>query len=81
MRAISLSNDGKYLAGCGYDKIGVWELESGKLVSLVTILGTWVNSISISPDEKYVITGDNNKVVKVWELATRSLVKTLGLHD
>jgi len=39
-----------------------------------------VNSVAISPDGKYVISGSDDNTVKVWELATGRLVRTLKRH-
>ena len=57
----------------------VWDVRSGRVMQRVQA-ETWINSVSLSPDGRYLITGgsehpetERNEVV-LWELATAALV-------
>jgi WD40 repeat protein len=39
-----------------------------------------VNSIAISPDGKTLISGSNDKTIKLWNLGTGDLIGTLSEH-
>ena len=36
-----------------------------------------VNTVAISPDGKYIVSGSRDKSIKVWELSSGRVVKTL----
>jgi WD40 repeat protein len=42
---------------------------------------SFINSVTISPDSQTVITGSADKTIKVWDLATGAILRTLTGHD
>jgi WD40 repeat protein len=77
VNSISLSADDKLLVSGGRDhKVLVWdvatrtpvmELPDGAMISHVRVRASWVNSVAWSPDNKYIVSGDGNGCVCVWE--------------
>jgi len=41
----------------------------------------YVNSIAISYDDKYIVSGHNGNIIKIWDFKTGKLLKTLGGGD
>jgi WD40 repeat protein len=39
-----------------------------------------INSVGVSPDGKYVVSGSRDKTIKVWSMMTGECVKTLKGH-
>lgn len=49
--------------------IKIWDMNTGEeLKSLIGHGGTEIYSVGVTPDERYLITGDNNGVLKCWDL-------------
>lgn len=71
---------GVQILTCGTDrKIAYWETLDGSLVREIegSMAGT-LNTISISHDGQYFLTGSEDSIVKLWEYRTASTIR-LGL--
>ncbi|MBD0371838.1 MAG: WD40 repeat domain-containing protein [Pyrinomonadaceae bacterium] len=68
VRGVAFSPDGKYLATSSWgDKTArVWEVETGKLVSVLGEHQGPVPNVAFSPDGNYIVTASNDKQVRVW---------------
>lgn len=75
---ITFSPNGQLLAaGTLQDGVKLWNVRDRILVAS---LGTGdVRSLAFSPDSRYLVTGDSGEqsVVRIWELAEATLVRTL----
>lgn len=72
-KALSLTPDGRFVAGIDGGKMIVWEVESGAIVyQLKHGFGRMLRDISFSPDGRFLATGDDLKEVRVWETPGRS---------
>jgi len=82
--AVCVTFDCKYIISGSYDgTIKVWEFATGKL--LRSLCPKWtresVNSVTITPDGKYIVSGSNNtNSIKVWEFATGKLQSKFCMH-
>lgn len=81
VRALSASNDGKYLAAAGSDGfVRIWDNLSGR------VLKTWmahqgaVEAIKFSPDGKSVATGGQDKLAKLWDWLKGNELKSYVGH-
>lgn len=86
VRAVAITPDGRRaVCACGTrfrdrgspDKaheaentIKVWELESGALVRTLKGHTASVNAVAITPDDKTLVSGSSDSMIKVWELST-----------
>ena len=89
--SIAISPDGKYIvSGDGtfrlipqkdFGIIKIWDFKSG--VCLNTLEGStrYVNSIAISPDGKYIVSGGSDNTIKIWNIKTGESLKTLAGHS
>ncbi len=63
-----LSHNKKYLISVA-NSIKIWDLETGKnIISLIGHNKEEIYSIAITPNEKYVLTGDKKGIIKIWDL-------------
>lgn len=92
---VSFSKDGKFLA-TGCNKLTqVFSVETGDLVarlndeSSISTNGSYdtdtgdlyIRSVCFSPDGKFLATGAEDKIIRIWDLATRTIVKYLKGHE
>ncbi len=54
----------------------VWELASGELLQTLSGHEDGVGAVTVSRDGKWVVSGSNDRTVKVWELITGRLQAT-----
>ncbi|TAE59283.1 MAG: WD40 repeat domain-containing protein [Nostocales cyanobacterium] len=85
-----LSEDGRILVTGSYRKIKIWHLSSlrgRKKIHEVQPIYTLkahshiVNSLVMTANSKYLISGSQDKNIKVWKLATGELIHTLKSHQ
>lgn len=55
--------------------IRVWEIATGRQVKAFHKSGNWVETIAITPDGKYVISGHYEDSARMWEIASGRQVK------
>lgn len=73
--------DGKYLIAMSYTlNMGVWEVETGKLVKELPTDSELIQSLAVSKDGKYVAGAGFQNVVKVWDFETTKRVAELKGH-
>lgn len=77
-----LSNDGKKAF---YKKLNdlIVAVDTENLQNLYTLKGhtNQINCVEVSPDNTKIATGSVDKTIKIWDLATGSLLYTLTGHD
>ncbi len=67
---ISASHDGS---------VRIWNIETGELQGSLKV-GAAVTAIAASPNSNLFITGDRNGKIKMWDLATDKLIRSIPLH-
>ena len=55
----------------------MWGLDTGKLLSTLKGHSDSVRSVTISPDNKKVVSGSDDNSIKVWELDTGRLLNDI----
>ncbi len=56
-----------------------WDIRSGKLLDIWPKGdGAVISSLSFSPDSKYILAGDNNGIVQIWEAHSYRPVQTFN---
>ena len=91
VNAVAVTPDSKYvISGSGDKTLKVWDLQTGSILCTLTGLAIrcdgnctltghsdWVHAVAVTPDSKYVISGSSDSRLKVWDLQTGSILRTL----
>ncbi len=90
--SITISPDGKYILSAGYGIQGesdpanppfalkLWEVATGKEIRTFTGHKSGVKSVALSPDGRYVLSGDESGKLKLWDVSTGKEIRTVK-HD
>jgi WD40 repeat protein len=83
VRSIDFSPDGSLFAASyeetrGKDKVIIWDVVSGKMLTTLDIYKTGVNTIDFSPDGKLLATGSSDNMIALWDTKSWKLSKTLS---
>jgi WD40 repeat protein/tRNA A-37 threonylcarbamoyl transferase component Bud32 len=97
VNSVTISPDGQTLVSGSNDKtIKIWNLQNDyninnftffplfledKLKTTLTGHTDRVNSVAISPDGQTLVSGSNDKTIKIWNLKTGALKTTLAGHS
>ena len=73
---VTFSPDGQTLAGTVNNGIHFWDVATGELRSQLKGDQDAFHSVAYTPDGQHLITGDYNKVLKVWDLKTMQCLRT-----
>ena len=77
--SLTLSPTGRYIASSGKGHLRVWELESGQLLHTFKVEGQ-VWTTAFSPDGQYLVSGGEDKLLRIWDLERRSQTGQLDGH-
>ncbi|MBN2147207.1 MAG: serine/threonine protein kinase [Anaerolineales bacterium] len=88
--SVSLSRDGRYCFSASLDKtLRLWDISALLNDAVGTARCLWVyeghgdeyhRTVCISADGRFALSGNNDKTIQLWELATGQLVRTLAGH-
>lgn len=73
--AVAFSPDGTLLAGAGTsisteNQLTLWDSATGKVIRLFPAQGDDVNAVAFDPTGTLIVTGGDDKTVRIWEVAT-----------
>ncbi|MCE9534160.1 MAG: WD40 repeat domain-containing protein [Planctomycetes bacterium] len=68
VRSVAWSADGKLIASAGGNDIHIWTADDGKLVHTLKGHTAAVNSVSIREDSKALVSGSDDRSIRVWDL-------------
>ncbi|KAI3337397.1 WD40-repeat-containing domain protein [Xylariaceae sp. AK1471] len=84
---VRFSHDGKYVAtGCNRSA-QIYDVTSGEKVCVLQdenadVTGDlYIRSVCFSPDGKYLATGAEDKLIRVWDIASRTIRNTFAGHE
>lgn len=82
VRTVAFSPDGRFIASGGEDmKVILWDVKSGKKLSVTKAHKDEVVSIAFSPDGKRLVTGGWDNVVNVIDVPTGRILMRLKAHQ
>jgi len=77
---ITISPDGKYLLSKNFKTLKLWDIETRKEIWTSVELPNYIQSIALSPNSKYALSGEQDGAVKIWDVSTGTEKKTLIGH-
>lgn len=84
---VRFSHDGKYVAtGCNRSA-QIYDVNTGEKLCVlqdesIDLNGDlYIRSVCFSPDGKYLATGAEDKLIRVWDIATRTIRNTFSGHE
>ena len=82
INAISLSSDGRFLAGTGDNgSLYIWDVNNNFSAKEVTGISTSpLTSVEFGPDGRLLVTGDAVGVVKLYDTSAGMVIRTLSGH-
>jgi len=80
VRTLALSHDGSLIVSAGTDVIRVWLSVDGVLLNKLVAGNQAVNSLDLTPDKLYLVTGGHDQHVRVWQLNTGECVRDFIGH-
>jgi WD40 repeat protein len=93
VNSVAISSDNSKIVSGSYDKtIKVWDLNTGRLLKTLKGHSSRVNSVAISSDNSKIVSGSGaflvdrlvgsrDNTIRVWDLNTGRLLKTLKGHS
>ncbi len=73
--------NGELLAIASANRITIWSLETRELIKTYSARSKWIRSIDISTDGKWLVAGDQDRLIHLWNLKTDELVHSLHGHQ
>ena len=81
IKTVSLAARDQLLISGGLNNaVQVWNLQTGKLIKVLSGHTNTVNQVTVSPDGRFIASASKDRTIKVWSLATGNLVQTLKGH-
>ncbi len=78
--SMTMSPDGKHALSGSHLTHDYFDLTTGKVITTLKGHTNFVNSVAISKDGKYALTGSNDKTISYWDLETGEIIKVLKGH-
>jgi WD40 repeat protein len=79
MRDVKYSQDSLYIATAATDKVKIWEVSSGRLVSVLQHEQN-LRTVEFSPDGKHIATGSRDSTARIWNIVSGAELARLRHH-
>lgn len=73
--------NGELLAIASANRITIWSMKTRELIKTYSARSKWIRSIDISADGKWLVAGDQDRLIHLWNLKTDELVHSLHGHQ
>jgi WD40 repeat protein len=76
--SVAIDPNERFFVSCDDNDIKLWEIDTGK--EIVTLRGhsDRVRCLCLSLDGKFLVSGSVDRTIKLWNLATKELIRTFG---
>ena len=74
---VSVSPDGRFVSAVQYGRAEVWDLNTGKNIMGTGSYESKNTSVCFSPDDKYLVTGNEKRMADVWRIPDGKNITTL----
>src|SRR5690606_8336189 len=82
INAISLSPDGRFLAGAGENgSLFLWDISQNYAVTEIPNISNPLTSIAFDHTGRLIVVGDNRGLVKIYDNTARMIVRILSGHS
>lgn len=82
IHSLTVTKDEKYLisgeGGCNTKAIRVWDLTTKQCIGILKGHRGSVESIYITDDDKYIVSGSRDKTIKIWDIKTKKCINTIS---
>ena len=78
---LTFTPDGKTLVSGGSHEIEFWSVENGEHISSIEGYSRWINCVDISADGKFVASGGNDGVIRIWDIAENLHAQQIAPSD
>ena len=80
--SLAVTSDNRILASGALDGVRLWDLQQQRPLARVVRFDNLVHTLAISPDGRILATGDAKGAIKLWDLNTARLIRTVaGAHS
>ncbi|HEB41611.1 MAG TPA: WD40 repeat domain-containing protein [Candidatus Dependentiae bacterium] len=79
IRLVTISSNNQFVVTVGLEKIQIWNVESGECIH--TSDGEWIDSVTFSSDNRFVIARSGDKKVQIWSVKIGQCVCPLDHVD
>lgn len=75
--SVAISPDGSTLAAGHWDIVSLWDVFTGRRLSVFHGFGGYVNGLSFSPDGKLLAAGADSGLLQIWDIANRKRLQSV----
>lgn len=81
VEAVAFSPDGQYLVSSHYEKVLLWDVQTGNLIRAMPNSDPLPSALAFSPDGQYIAAVGLIEPTVLWDVATGETVRTFGDQD
>jgi WD40 repeat protein len=70
-----ITTDLKLISGSNDNSIRIWDIQSGECIKILRGHTSYIKLITITPNNKYLITSANDDTVRLWSIETGQCIK------